>query len=122
MYAVRSGDGRCAPAGWRIDCAPHHPLTDRGGNGPRNARSLLMLRQLRRCGRIAVTMVDSDAASDGSKDGSAQPSRRRHIVQLGVFAAFLFAMFYLVAIARVIDIESVRRVVAATGPLAPLTY
>jgi uncharacterized membrane protein YdjX (TVP38/TMEM64 family) len=31
-------------------------------------------------------------------------------------------MFYLVAIARVIDIEAVRRVVSATGPAAPLTY
>jgi uncharacterized membrane protein YdjX (TVP38/TMEM64 family) len=71
-------------------------------------------------------MVDHDASSDdsidGSNDGSPPPSRRRHIVQLGVFVAFLFAMFYLGAIARVIDIEAVRRVVAATGPLAPLTY
>jgi uncharacterized membrane protein YdjX (TVP38/TMEM64 family) len=55
-------------------------------------------------------------------DDSAPPSRRRHIVQLSLFAAFLCTMFYLVAIARVIDIEAVRRVVAATGPLAPLTY
>jgi uncharacterized membrane protein YdjX (TVP38/TMEM64 family) len=31
-------------------------------------------------------------------------------------------MFYLVAIARVIDIEEIRRLVSATGPAAPLTY
>jgi len=31
-------------------------------------------------------------------------------------------MFYLVAIARVIDFDAVRRAAAATGPLAPLTY
>lgn len=55
-------------------------------------------------------------------DSSAPISQRRHIVRLGVFAGFLLGMFYLVAIARVIDIEVVRRTVAATGPLAPLTY
>ena len=31
-------------------------------------------------------------------------------------------MFYLVAIARVIDVEEVRRTISATGPPAPLTY
>ena len=55
-------------------------------------------------------------------DGSAPPSRRRHVVRLVVFAGFLAAMFYLVAVARVIDVEEVRRVVSATGPAAPLTY
>jgi len=49
-------------------------------------------------------------------------SRRRHIVRLAVVVAFLFGMFYLVAIARVIDIEAVREVVAATGPAAPVAY
>jgi uncharacterized membrane protein YdjX (TVP38/TMEM64 family) len=49
-------------------------------------------------------------------------SRRRHIVRLALFAAFLFGLFYLVAVTRVIDVEDVRRTVAATGPAAPLTY
>ena len=31
-------------------------------------------------------------------------------------------MFYLVAVTRVVDVEEVRRAVAATGPVAPLTY
>jgi uncharacterized membrane protein YdjX (TVP38/TMEM64 family) len=54
--------------------------------------------------------------------GSAPTSPRRHIVRLIVFACFLLGMFYLVAIARVIDIEAVRSAVEATGPVAPLTY
>ncbi|MGV9818818.1 TVP38/TMEM64 family protein [Nocardia xishanensis] len=48
--------------------------------------------------------------------------RRRHIVRLALSVAFLLAMFYLVAIARVIDVESVRDMIAATGPAAPLAY
>jgi uncharacterized membrane protein YdjX (TVP38/TMEM64 family) len=55
-------------------------------------------------------------------DGSAPTSRRRHVVRLAVFAGFLLVMFYLVAVARVIDIEEVRRAISATGPAAPLTY
>ncbi|BBX98262.1 TVP38/TMEM64 family membrane protein [Mycobacterium lacus] len=43
-------------------------------------------------------------------------------MRLAVFAGFLFALFYLVAVARVIDVEGVRRAVSATGPAAPLTY
>jgi len=55
-------------------------------------------------------------------NGSAPTSRRRHIARLAVFAGFLAAMFYLVAVARVIDVEKVRSAVSATGPAAPLTY
>ncbi|MDG5485339.1 TVP38/TMEM64 family protein [Mycolicibacterium gadium] len=49
-------------------------------------------------------------------------SRRRHIVRLAVVVAFLLGLFYLVAIARVIDVEAVRGAVAATGPAAPVAY
>ena len=52
----------------------------------------------------------------------AVPSRRPHVLRLVVFAAFLFTLFYLVAVRRVIDIESVRAAVAASGPVAPLIY
>jgi uncharacterized membrane protein YdjX (TVP38/TMEM64 family) len=52
----------------------------------------------------------------------ALPARRRHIVRLVVFAGFLVALFYLLAVRHVIDVEAVRRTVAATGPAAPLTY
>src|ERR1700733_8203872 len=55
-------------------------------------------------------------------DGSAPTSRRRHILRLAVFAVFLVVMFYLLAIRHVVNIEDVRRTVAATGPAAPLTY
>ncbi|MDT5080416.1 MAG: hypothetical protein QOJ80_5053 [Mycobacterium sp.] len=55
-------------------------------------------------------------------DGSPAPSRRRHIVRLLLFAAFLSGLFYLVAVTRIVDVDDVRNVVAATGPAAPLTY
>lgn len=55
-------------------------------------------------------------------DDSATGGRRRHIVRLAVFAAFLLGLFYLVAVARVIDITEIRTAVAATGPAAPLAY
>jgi uncharacterized membrane protein YdjX (TVP38/TMEM64 family) len=57
-----------------------------------------------------------------ANDGSVPPSRRRHIARLVVFAAFLLAMFYLLAIRHVVNVEEVRRAVAATGPAAPLAY
>ncbi len=49
-------------------------------------------------------------------------SRRRHLVRLGVFVLFLGVLFYLLTIRHVVDVQDVRRVVAATGPLAPMTY
>lgn len=54
--------------------------------------------------------------------GAAKNFQRRQFFRLAVFAVFLVALFYLVAIARVIDLERVRHVVSATGPAAPLTY
>jgi uncharacterized membrane protein YdjX (TVP38/TMEM64 family) len=55
-------------------------------------------------------------------DGSPDRTRRRHIVRLALFAVVLLGLFYLVAVTRVVDVEDVRRAVAATGPAAPLTY
>lgn len=48
--------------------------------------------------------------------------RRRQIIRLAVFAAFLMVLFYLAAVQRVVDVDEVRDLVRATGPLAPLTY
>ncbi len=59
-------------------------------------------------------MTDSDA--------STAPARRRHVVRLALFVAFLLGLFYLVAVTRIVDVDDVRRVVTATGPAAPLTY
>jgi uncharacterized membrane protein YdjX (TVP38/TMEM64 family) len=55
-------------------------------------------------------------------DGFSATPRRRHVLRLALFAAVLLGLFYLVAVTRVIDVEDVRRTVAATGPAAPLTY
>ena len=59
-------------------------------------------------------MTDIDSAPAGS--------RRKHILRLALFAAFLLTLFYLVAVRRVIDIEAVRDAIARTGPVAPLVY
>lgn len=63
-------------------------------------------------------MDDHDAPPSASRPRS----RRAHVVRLAVFAGFLAVVFYLVAVARVIDIDEIRGVVSATGPAAPLTY
>lgn len=54
-------------------------------------------------------------------DGPA-PSRRPHIIRLALVAAVLLGMFYLVGIARVVDIDAVRGAIESTGPAAPLAY
>ncbi|OBF04800.1 hypothetical protein A5730_17350 [Mycobacterium sp. ACS4054] len=61
---------------------------------------------------------------DDGDDSAPEPtaSRRTHVVRLGVFVVFLLVLFYLVAVARVINVDEVRRVVSATGPAAPVTY
>ncbi|MGZ4578174.1 MAG: TVP38/TMEM64 family protein [Mycobacterium sp.] len=60
---------------------------------------------------------------DNSDDSTSEPaSRRTHIVRLAAFVVFLLVLFYLVAVARVINVEELRRVVSATGPAAPVTY
>ncbi len=45
-----------------------------------------------------------------------------HILRLGLFAAVLLTLFYLIAVERVIDVEAIRGVVARSGPFAPLVY
>lgn len=49
-------------------------------------------------------------------------SRWPHFLRLAIFAAFLLTLFYLIAVRRVIDIESVRDGIAGSGPAAPLIY
>jgi uncharacterized membrane protein YdjX (TVP38/TMEM64 family) len=55
-------------------------------------------------------------------EGPVPPSRRRHIARLAVFAVFLSAMFYLLAVRHAVNVDELRRTVAATGPAAVLTY
>ncbi|TQR86764.1 TVP38/TMEM64 family protein [Mycobacterium hodleri] len=58
-----------------------------------------------------------------SDDGSPVPATRRsHVIRLTLFAAFLLGLFYVVGVARIVDVDDVRRVVMATGPAAPLAY
>jgi uncharacterized membrane protein YdjX (TVP38/TMEM64 family) len=63
---------------------------------------------------MAVTMTDTEGAPPAGKG--------RHLLRLSLFAAFLFGMFYLVAIARVIDVDAVRAFIGSAGPAAPLVY
>lgn len=69
-----------------------------------------------------LNMDDSDGPPPTSPPASPPASRRAHLLRLAVFAVVLGAVFYLVAVAHVIDVEQIRRVVSATGPAAPLTY
>ncbi|MCB0949105.1 MAG: TVP38/TMEM64 family protein [Mycobacterium sp.] len=55
-------------------------------------------------------------------EGTVETSPRRHVIRLALIAGSLAALFYLVAVRQVIDVEYIRGLVAATGPLAPLTY
>jgi len=55
-------------------------------------------------------------------EGPPRPTRRRHIARLAVFVAFLAGLFYLFTVTGVVDVDDVRSTVAATGPVAPLTY
>lgn len=49
-------------------------------------------------------------------------SRRNAIFRLALFAAFLFGLFYLVAVRQVIEVEELRDMIRSTGPAAPLVY
>ena len=48
--------------------------------------------------------------------------RWTHALRLVLFVAFLLTLFYLVAIRRVVDIESVRGAIVRSRPIAPLVY
>lgn len=54
--------------------------------------------------------------------GVPETSKRRALVRLALVVAVLTVLFYLTAIQQVIDVDSVRRLIESTGPLAPLTY
>ncbi|MDZ7882584.1 MAG: TVP38/TMEM64 family protein [Mycobacterium sp.] len=51
-----------------------------------------------------------------------KPDRRAHIVRLVLLAAFLLGLWYLIGVARILDITDIRDAVASTGPAAPLVY
>lgn len=51
-----------------------------------------------------------------------KPDRRAHIVRLALLAAFLLGLWYLVGVARILDIGDIRDAVASSGPAAPLIY
>ncbi len=62
-----------------------------------------------------VTPVDTS-------DDEVKPGRRPHIIRLAVLAVFLLGLYYLIGVARILDLEDIRGAVAATGPAAPLVY
>lgn len=51
-----------------------------------------------------------------------KPDRRAHIVRLVLLAAFLLGLWYLIGVARILDLTDIRDAVASTGPAAPLVY
>lgn len=51
-----------------------------------------------------------------------KPNRRAHVVRLALLAAFLLGLWYLIGVARILDLGDIRAAVAATGPVAPLVY
>ncbi|GAA1480145.1 TVP38/TMEM64 family protein [Gordonia sinesedis] len=55
-------------------------------------------------------------------DSPPVPGRTQAAVRLGLFVAFLGLMFYLVVVARVVDVGAVREFVRAAGPAAPFAY
>lgn len=57
-----------------------------------------------------------------NSDAPYRLGRRLDIARLAVFAAFLAGMFYLVAVARIIDVAAVRELIGAAGPAAPVLY
>ncbi|MFI9403326.1 TVP38/TMEM64 family protein [Nocardia sp. NPDC052316] len=58
-----------------------------------------------------------------TENGSASRiSRRLDLARLLLFTTFLCVLFYLVAVARVIDVDAVRDLIESTGPVAPLVY
>lgn len=55
-------------------------------------------------------------------DDAPPVNRKAHLFRLAVLAAFLLGMFYLIGVARVIDIDAVREFIGSAGPAAPLVY
>ncbi|MGB3484794.1 MAG: TVP38/TMEM64 family protein [Mycobacterium sp.] len=49
-------------------------------------------------------------------------SRRRDLLKLALFVAFLLGLFYLVGVARVIDVSALRALIESAGPAAPFAY
>lgn len=50
------------------------------------------------------------------------PGRRAHIARLALLAMFLLGLWYLIGVARILDLDDIRDEVASTGPAAPLVY
>lgn len=65
----------------------------------------------------------NEPAPDPAED-QAPPllNRRRHVLRLLLVVAVLLTMFYVIGVARIVDLDAVRAAIASTGPIAPLTY